>query len=91
MPDESLERDLGQLALAGRGLEELELVITHGTGDEVRRNRGDRGIEIARDGVVVAPGILDSVFYSSELCLQIAESAGGLELRVGFDRDSKSA
>ena len=91
MPDESLERDLRQLALTRRGLEELELVITHGAGDHVRRNRRDRGIEIAHDGVVVAPGALDSLFYSSELCLEIAESARRLELRVGFDRHSESA
>ena len=91
MPYESLERDLRQLAIARRGLEELELVITHWPRDEVRGNRRDRGIEIAHDGVVVAPGILDSVFYGSELCLEIAESAGRLELRVGFDRHSKSA
>lgn len=46
MPYESLKRDLRQLALAGRGLEELELVIAHGTSDEVRGNRRDGGIEI---------------------------------------------
>jgi hypothetical protein len=53
-----LEADLGQLALARLGLEELELVITHGAGDQVRGNRRDRCVEIPYDRVVVAPGVL---------------------------------
>src|ERR1700694_2261995 len=79
-----LEAALGQLALARRGLEELELVITHRAGDQVRGNRRDRRIEISHDGVVVAARVLDSVFYSSELCLKIAKSTRCLELWVGF-------
>src|SRR4029077_5588697 len=85
-----LEADLGQLALARLCLEELELVITHWAGDQVRRNRRDRGVEISYDGVVVAPRVLDSVFYGSELCLEVAESARRLELRVSFHRNGES-
>src|SRR6266849_6618098 len=86
-----LEADLGQLALARLGLEELELVITHGAGDQVRGNRRDRRIEIPDDSVVITSRVLDSVFYSSELCLEIAKPARRLELRVGLHRHRKSA
>src|SRR6266404_1827368 len=81
-----LEADLGQLALARRGLEELELVITHGAGDKVGGNRRDRRIEIPHYRVVVTPRVLDRVFYGSELRLEIAKPARRLELRVGLHR-----
>lgn len=86
-----LEADLGQLAVARRRLEELELVITHGARDQVRRNRRDRRVEISYDRVVVAPRVLDGVFYGSELRLEIAKSTGRLELGIGFDRHSETA
>ena len=85
-----LEADLGQLTLARLGLEELELVITHWAGDQVRGNRRDRRIEIPYDRVVVAPGVLDSVFYSSELCLEIAKVLRRLQGRVRL-RDHEQA
>src|SRR5687768_6557539 len=77
-----LKRHLWQFTLTRSGLEELELAIPHRPGDEVRRNRRDRGVEIAHDGIVVPAGVLDSLFYGCELRLEIAESAGGLELRI---------
>lgn len=66
---ESLELDLWQLAIGRRGLEELELVVTHLVGDDARWYGRDRGVEIAHDGVVVAPRVLDGFFYCRELSL----------------------
>ena len=74
----SLERDLGQFAIARRCLEELQLLVTHRTGDEVGWHSGDRRIEVADDGVVVAPGVLHRVFDRRELSLKISETASGL-------------
>src|SRR5437667_5474486 len=79
-----LKRDLRQLAITHLCLEELELLVAHRRGSKIRRKRRDSGVEVAHDGIVVAPRILDGVFYSSELCLKIAESAGCLELRIRF-------
>src|SRR2546426_8776821 len=86
-----LEADLWQLAITRLGLEELELLVAHRSGGKIRRKRGDGGVEVAHDGVVIAPRILDGVFYGSELRLEIAESAGRLKLRIGFDGDGKTA
>ena len=54
-------------------------------------NRRDRRIEIADDGVVVAPGVLHRVFDRGELRLQIPETTRRLKLRIGFDRNRQSA
>src|SRR5438128_2291734 len=86
-----LEADLWQLAVSCLGLEELELLVAHRSGDEVRRKRGDGGVEVAHDGVIVAPRILDGVFYGSELRLEIAESARRLELRIRLRGDDETA
>src|SRR6266581_3063607 len=86
-----LEADFRQLPITRLGLEELELLVAHRPGDEVRRKRRDGSVEVAHDGVVVAPGILDGVFYGSELCLEIAEPARRLELRIRFGGDDESA
>src|SRR5438105_15716509 len=68
-----LEADLWQCAIAFLGLEEFQLLVAHRSREEVGWERGDRGIEVAHDGVVVAPSVLDGVFYGSELRLEIAE------------------
>src|SRR5258706_1593764 len=86
-----LEADLGQLTLARRGLEELELVVAHRPGDQVGWNRRDCRIEIPHDRVVVAPRVLDRLFYGCDLCREIADSVRCLELRICLHRHSESA
>jgi len=50
-------------------LEELQFLVPYRSREEVGRKRRDGGIEVAHDGVVVAPSVLDRVFYGSELRL----------------------
>ena len=66
-------------------------MVSHRTGDEVRRNRRDCGIEIAGHRVVVAARVLDRVFNDGKLLLKIPESSRCLELRVRFNRYTQSA
>ena len=86
-----LEADLGQLAIARLGLEEFELLVAHRRGGKIRGKRRDGSVEVAHDRIVVAPRILDGVFYGSELRLEIAESARRLELRIRFGSDDETA
>src|SRR5688572_9382203 len=62
-----LEGDLRQLAVSGRRLEELELIVTHRSGNEVRGDRRHRRVEVAYDGVVIPAGVLDGIFRRREL------------------------
>src|SRR6185503_10343699 len=55
---------------------ELEVVApadAEAPGDDVPGERLDRGVEIADDGVVVAPGVLDRVLEAGELALKLQE------------------
>src|SRR5438105_15320799 len=90
-PMHTLKADFRERAIAFLGLEEFQLLVPHRSREEVGREGGDRGIEVAHDGVVITPGVLDRVFYGSELRLEIAESARRLELRIRFDGDGETA
>ena len=68
------EAHLRKRPIAFFGLEEFQLLVAHRSGEEVGREGRDRGIEVPHDRVVVAPSVLDRVFYGSELRLEIAES-----------------
>src|SRR5438445_13249047 len=87
----TLKADFRERAITFLGLEEFQLLVAHRSREEVGRERGDCGIEVAHDGIVVAPRVLDCVFYGSELRLKITESARRLQLRIRFDGDGKTA
>jgi hypothetical protein len=53
--------------------------------DEQSWEAGDQGVQVADDGVVVAPGVLNVVLDIDERLLQVEEVLTGLQVGIGLD------
>src|SRR5208337_3307570 len=85
------EADLGRFALGGgRDFKELALLETQHSRDDVCRELQDLGVEVANDGVVVAPRVLDGILNLGKRILERGEALDGAELRVGLGESEKA-
>src|SRR3981081_2735185 len=69
-------------AIGGSSFEELFLLEPEHPRENIRRERLNLGIEIADDGVVIAPRVLDGIFYLAERSLQLCALRRCLQLRI---------
>src|SRR2546428_2064017 len=76
------EADLGHFTLGGHGhFEEFARLEVEHPGEDVRGELRDFGVEVAHDGVVIAPRVLECVFDLGERALQLREAFHGAKLR----------
>src|ERR1700693_1091698 len=86
------EAHLGNLALGWcADLEELARLEVEHARENIGRELRDFCIEVAHDGIVVAPGILEAVFDLTERGLELREAFTGAELRVGLGQSKHLA
>src|SRR6266436_7908787 len=82
-----VEAHLGRFAFGGGGyFEELARLESQHVGKNVGRKLLDLGVEIAHDGIVVAPRVLHRVLALGERSLERSETFDGTELRVGLGK-----
>src|SRR6266849_4339308 len=79
------EAYFGDFALGRRrDFEELARLEAEHVGDDVGGEDGNFRVQVAHDGVVVAPRVLDRVFDLIERLLELREAFDGAKLRIGF-------
>src|SRR2546422_791707 len=79
------EADLGHFTLGGHGhFEEFARLEVEHPGEDVRGELRDFGVEVAHDGVVIAPRVLECVFDLGERALELREAFHGAKLRVSL-------
>src|SRR6266850_66402 len=82
-----VEANLGRFAFGGGGyFEELARLESQYVGKNVGRKLLNLGVEVAHDGVVVAPRVLHGVLDLGERILERSETFDGTELRVGLGK-----
>src|SRR5882762_6738580 len=82
-----VEADLGRFAFSGGGyFEEFARLEAKHVGKDVGRKLLNLGVEVAHDGVVVAPRVLHGVLDLGERILKRSETFDGTELRVGLGK-----
>src|SRR5216683_6072163 len=82
-----VEAHLGRFAFGGGGhFEELARLEAEHVGKNVGRELLNLGVEVAHDGVVVAPRVLHGVLDLGERILKRSETFDGTELRVGLGK-----
>src|SRR6266404_606039 len=80
-----VEAHLGRFAFGCSGhFEELARLETEHVGKNVGWELLNLGVEVAHDGVVVAPRVLHGVLNLGERILERSETFDGAELRVGL-------
>ena len=77
--------DFGNLAFRGRAdLEEFARLEIEHARDDVRREDGDFGVEVADHGVVIPARVLHAVFDLIQRLLKLRETFDGAKLRISF-------
>src|SRR2546425_498663 len=71
------EADLGHFTLGGHGhFKELARLEVEHPGEDVRGELRDFGVEVAHDGIVIAPRVLECVFELGERALELHINVG---------------
>src|SRR6266852_8922458 len=86
-----VEAHLGRFAFGGGGhFEELARLEAEHVGKNVGRELLNFGVEIAHDGVVVAPRVLHGVLNLGERSLERGKALDGAKLGVRFGQGKKA-